>query len=315
MNRLLGRWGIGIECPPYLDAKSLTEQAIRWLEQVPGPFFLWIQYMDVHIPYNLQDCAALLPKALGQRPYEYGFWQRAMRNPEQLTQRDLALAQRLYSGGIAFVDRQIDHLCHALSNIGHLEQTTFVVTADHGEEFCEHGLFGHRSHLYEESIHVPLIISPVDTVDRPRFPRQVRHLDLAPTLIELAGGTPPPEMQGASLISSLEGEKEAKDLPAISQTHPSHYHISLREPPWKMIWRVNPNTLRSHNVELYHLDDDPAEKNDLSEQLPERVASMQNKLKKHISQLDFAQPNAEATEEFDTRVRERLVALGYLTDE
>jgi arylsulfatase A-like enzyme len=278
-NRLLGRWGIGIECPPYLDARSITERAVRWVKQTSEPFFLWIHYMDVHLPYNVQRCALLLPGGKGQRPYPYGFWRNCVQNPNRITPRELALAQRIYRDAIAFVDAQIGGLYQAVSQLGHLAQTTFVLTADHGEPFCEHGIFGHQVQLYDETVHVPLIISSKIAAGQ-RSWGQVRHLDLAPTMIELAGGTPLPEMQGVSLTPILQGEKWKKHLPAISQSHPKgKWQVALREPPWKLIWRVDPGTLQSHAVELYHLEDDVHEQDNLFERYPERVAAMQSILK------------------------------------
>ncbi|MGD9144394.1 MAG: sulfatase [Anaerolineae bacterium] len=313
-NRLFGRWGVGIECPPYLDAGAVTERAIRWLEQASGPFFLWLHFMDVHLPYNVQRCAVLLPGGRGQRPYPYGFWHSCLKRPRQITEADLALAKQIYEDGIAFVDAQVGRLRQALSQLGRLEQTVFAITADHGEEFYEHGLFGHQNHLYDESVHIPLITSPRAEA-APKFPRQVRHLDLAPTLIELAGGTPPPEMQGVSLMPFLQGEEWMTDLPAISQSHPKgEWRVSLRQPPWKLIWRVDPATLESHGVELYHLGDDPGERNNLSGHHQERVAAMQARLKEHIATLDLQAHSEPPVEAMDPEVLDRLRALGYVDD-
>jgi arylsulfatase A-like enzyme len=315
INRLFGRWGIGIECPPYLNAKAVTKCAIQWLEQTTGRFFLWIHYMDAHTPYNLQRCAVLLPQGKGQRPYEYGFWRHYVQNPAQVTLQELAIAQQLYKDGLAFVDEQIKHLRQALQNFGYLEQTTFVITADHGEGFREHGLFGHPNHLYEESIHIPLIIAPIETAARRRISAQVRHLDLAPTLIELAGGTPPPAMQGVSLMPLVRGKAPVEPLSAISQTVPwNEFLVSLREFPWKLIWGVEPRSLQTRSVELYRLDDDPGERRDLTDVYPEKVAQMQTVLREHMNRLDLTDYVEQDDEEFAPIVLERLRALGYIDD-
>lgn len=313
VNRLLGRWGIGIECPPYLDARTITERAVRWLGRTKAPFFLWLHYMDVHMPYGLQRCALLLPKGRGQRPYGYGFWRRCVRDPEAISPREVTLLKGLYRAGIAFVDEAIGRLCRALERFGQLDATTFVITADHGEEFVEHGLYGHRYHLYEESIHVPLIFAPAAVGPGCRVPAQVRLLDVASTLVELAGGTPLPSMQGVSLVPFLEGRRMEEALPAISQTSPrKEWQLSLREPPWKLIWRVDPRTLQSHRLELYHLGGDPAERSNVADLHPERTAEMQGRLREHIAGLDLDE-FAEA-EAVDPAVLERLRALGYVDE-
>ena len=313
VNRLFGRWGLGIECPPYLDAKRVTERAAEWLRGIDGHFFLWLHYMDVHMPYNLDRCALLLPGGKGQRPYEYGFWRRFVRSPTQVTQKELAVAKQLYRDGLASVDRQIGFLLGVIRDLGHLEQTSVVVTADHGEAFGEHGTFGHQDYLYEESIHVPLIVAPRGGSQPHRISAQVRHLDLAPTLIEWAGHVPPPEMQGVSLLPSLEGTPQTESLPAISQTSPrNEWRLSLRQPPWKVIWHLDLETMLTLGIELYHLAKDPGERNNVADQYPERAAHMQSMLKEHIANLDFSDRYDSEPEDLDPVVLDRLQALGYV---
>jgi arylsulfatase A-like enzyme len=313
INRLFGRWGIGIECPPSMDGRTITERAIQWVRRTEAPFFLWLHFMDAHMPYNLQRCSFLLPNGRGQRPYAYGFWRRCVRNPEGISQEELAILKGLYRAGITFVDGTIGRLCRALEKLGQLSSTTFVITADHGEEFVEHGLYGHRNHLYEESIHVPLIFAPATESSGRRVDAQVRLLDVAPTLIDLVGGTPPQAMQGVSLIPLMEGKGSDEHLLAISQTSPKReWRLSLRQPPWKLICQVDTGTLAIHHVELYHLGDDPAEQHNVAERFPEQAASMQGKLREHISGLDPA-TSVEARE-VDPEVLERLKGLGYVDD-
>ena len=202
-NRLFRRWGIGIECPPYLDARSMTDRVIGWLDvEAEEPFFLWVHYMDVHMPYHLERCVFLLPRGRGQRPYAYGFWRHLQREPERVTDEEKSLAQRLYAEGVTFVDTQIGRLLESLEESGLSERTLVILTADHGEEFGEHGAFGHSHHLYDETIRVPLVFSPWEPKpDGGRISVQVRQLDLTPTLIELAGGTPLAEMQGVQDVA------------------------------------------------------------------------------------------------------------------
>jgi arylsulfatase A-like enzyme len=314
INRLFRRWGVSIECPPYLDAQSVTAQAMRWLRRAAEPYFLWIHYMDAHTPYNLQRCSLLLPQGRGQRPYDSGFWKRLWRQPDQVSQAELVLAQRLYDDGVRFVDSQIGRLVEMLRTIGQLDRTVFVITADHGEAFCEHGSFGHSNHLYENIIHVPLVISPAEAaLAGHRVSAQVRQLDLAPTLIEVAGGNPPSAMQGVSLLPNLQGRALSQPLPAMSQTNPAkNWLVSLREPPWKLIWRVDAGTTQGDGVELYHLEDDPSEQNNLADRYPQRTAIMQEALRQHIATLDFSDGDDSEPEDIDPAVLDRLQALGYV---
>lgn len=312
INRLLGRFGAGIECPPYMNAQVVTDRAVDWLKQTSDPFFLWLHYMDAHTPYNLQRCSLLLPNGKGQRPYPFGFWRHLAGDNERVTPEERRLARQLYQNGIQFIDGQLGRLIGLLRDSGRLENTTFVLLGDHGEEFFEHGAFGHSNNLYEETIHVPLIIA--SGLNRPprRISAQVRQLDLAPTLIDMAGGTPPSEMQGISLAPYLQGETTPNPLPAISQTNPAkNWLVSLRDFPWKLIWRIDPVTLKSHHYELYNLTDDPHETKNLSTDYPERTARMLDILKQHIAGLDFSDFNGQIIEE-DPTIVDRLRDLGYL---
>lgn len=315
VNRLLRPLGIYLECPPYLDAASVTDRAIAWLERVEEPFFLWVHYMDAHTPYFLPSCKFLLPGGRGQRPYDGEFWKRLRLHPNEVTEADLALAQQLYDQGIRFVDAQIARLRQTLAQLGHLAATTFVLTADHGEMFYEHGAFGHSAGLHEELVHVPLAVTPSPDGWPRRFAPQIRQLDLAPTLIALAGGEAPSAMQGVDLSPALT-RNVSLELPAISQTNPRQkWLVSLREPPWKLVWRVDPHTLKDHRSELYHLDDDPAEKVNLAEEEPQRVAQMKTQLRQHIRSLDFSDLPDAPGNRVDPEIASRLRALGYVDDE
>lgn len=314
VNRLLRPLGVYLECPPYLNAASVTDRAIDWLEGAEEPFFLWIHYMDAHTPYYLPSCKLLLPGGRGQRPYDGEFWKRLRLRPDDVTARDLALAQQLYDQGVRFIDGQIARLQRAFGRLGLLEETTFVLTADHGEMFYEHGAFGHSAGLYEELVHVPLVVAPASRGWPERFAPQVRQLDLAPTLITLAGGEAPDAMQGVNLLPALEGDVSL-ELPAISQTNPKEpWLVSLREPPWKLIWRVDPHTLRDHWAKLYHLDEDPAEEVNRAEDEAQRVAQMKARLREHIRALDFGDLRDAPGESVDPEIAGRLQALGYMDD-
>lgn len=315
-NRLLKRWGIGIECPPYLNARLLTQRALQWLARVGEPYFLWLHYMDAHTPYNLQRCSLALPGGRGQRPYRYGFWKHLWKETDRVTEEELVLAQHLYESGIQNIDGQIAYLMRALDDLGQLDRTTLMILSDHGEAFKEHGAFGHSNYLYDEIIRIPLIVSPADSTGAGhRVMGQVRQLDLAPTLIELAGGSPPASMEGVSLVPSLRGEDLGESLPAISQTNPKkQWLVSLREPPWKLIWRVDPGTMQSHRIELYHLGEDPEERNDVAALYPDKATAMQNRLAEHIEKLDLQDFAAPTIEGVDPVVLGRLQALGYLDD-
>ncbi|HSS50303.1 MAG TPA: sulfatase-like hydrolase/transferase, partial [Thermoanaerobaculia bacterium] len=120
--------------------------------------------------------------------------------------RDRELATALYDSGLAYIDQQLSDLLSTLESEGLLENTIVVVTSDHGESLYEHGLVGHSS-LYDQDLEVPLVIAaPVAGARGRRVKAQIRSVDIAPTLAELAGLAPLADIDGSSLVPMLRGE-------------------------------------------------------------------------------------------------------------
>jgi len=198
-----------IHGPPYLRARELTNDAIEWLRAQEEKFFLWIHYMDGHFPYMP------LPEYLSQlrvppvSPRKMiGLEHKRRDKPSHLSPSDVDRLIDLYDAGIMSIDISIGRLLDSVDS--HLANTVVVITADHGEEFGEHGRFGHHT-IYDELVHVPLIIAgpgfSSGTVVRP----QVSHLDLAPTLADLIGIGRVPNFQGKSLLPDIMGEENTRD--------------------------------------------------------------------------------------------------------
>ena len=158
----------------YRDAERMTSEAIDWLKAERGePFFLFLHYMDPHDPYFVH-------------PYNgEGYARVSMPNPP------LEMAPRLsalYDGEIAFWDRSFADLLAFMRSRGLLDDTIIAVTADHGEEFAEHGGWWHGATLYDEGILIPLVIRlPQSASAGMVIDHQVRLLDVAPTLLDRCG--------------------------------------------------------------------------------------------------------------------------------
>ena len=145
----------------------------------------------------------------------------------------------------------------ALAQRGVADSTIVVLTADHGEEFQEHGRLKHRVHLYDELLHVPLVIAGPGV--RPgRVAEQAQGIDLFPTLAGLLGAAPPRGLPGRDLLAA------GADAPAISETlyglmpdGATTPIVSLRTAEWKLI-----HAPALGRYELYDLRRDPAERED-----------------------------------------------------
>ena len=190
-----------------LDSRHLSDQALEWLtkRREDRPFFLYLHFMDPHPPYTHHEEFDRTSSHVASSLDEEG--------PE-----DLTLLRELYREEIAYTDFHIGRVWHHLRDSGLAEETLVVVTADHGEEFREHGELGHGSNLYRPVLHVPLIIrnpgGKPAVVDGP-----VSLLDVAPTIVDLAGEVPETlRGEGRSLATLLEKPERQKPRFLFAET-------------------------------------------------------------------------------------------------
>jgi arylsulfatase A-like enzyme/thioredoxin-like negative regulator of GroEL len=173
---------------------DVVGHAIGWLNQNPkSPFFVWVHLYDPHAPYD--------PPA----PFDKRF-----KDP--------------YDGEIGYADASLGKLFTYLRQKGLYENTMIVMMSDHGESLGAHGESMHGIFLYDETIHVPLIMKlPRELLARRRVSARVRLVDVAPTLLSMLSLPLPPTFQGESLVPLMKGDaKDAKDLPAYAETDYPH---------------------------------------------------------------------------------------------
>ncbi len=187
------------------DARHLADQALEWLLERAGerPFFLYLHFMDPHAPYTHHEEFDRTSSYVQSGPASTGDVAALRRADQEESPEDLTLLRELYREEIAYTDFQIGRVWEYLRDSGLTEETLLVVTADHGEEFREHGELGHGYNLYRTVLRVPLIIrdpgSAPAVIDGP-----VSLLDVAPTILDLAGEDPETLAgEGRSLASLL----------------------------------------------------------------------------------------------------------------
>ena len=166
------------------DAADINRRALAWIDRDKRPFFVMLNYFDVHDPYRPPE------------PYRHAFTTQAdpggsistlFDKVEVPDKRTMAAEMAAYDGGIRYVDDQIQNLMNALRDRSLLDNTIVVITSDHGEAFGEHNFVSHRNGLYREVIHVPLIVWNPKTVPAARhISRPVSLVDIPRTLIEFA---------------------------------------------------------------------------------------------------------------------------------
>ena len=182
---------------PYVSAEVITDDTIDWIEGTTGPFFCWTHYMDVHHPcfppeeYRERfDVAAVSQSDVSE-------WYSALLNePESLTEQEIERLRRLYDAAIAYTDDQIGRIVTHLEETGRYEDTLIVLTSDHGELFGEHGQHGKPERIYDELLHVPLIVANGPDHLADATDDLVSLLDVPPLIHDALGVEVPEEYEG-----------------------------------------------------------------------------------------------------------------------
>ena len=185
------------------SAQQINRHALRWIDSGHRPFFVFLNYMDVHDPYRppepyLHRYTKL--KNPGSRASEHWDWF------EHLTPQQRQGAVDAYDGAINYVDDHIQQLMEQLQQRGLTRNTVVVITSDHGESFGEHGLMTHGNALYRELIHVPLIFwAPGRIPAGRRIDAPVSLTSLPATLLEEVGESSHPHFPEPSLARFRNG--------------------------------------------------------------------------------------------------------------
>jgi len=270
-QRLAARRDVSLDAVRrFPSAEILIDNAMRWLkEHCHQRFFLWLHFMDAHGPY-FPKTEALKIMSRGdldavRAVYLNSYWNRGDVSVERLrTKREDVVA--LYDTGIRWVDEQVRRLAENLVELNVWDRCALAVTADHGEEFLEHGGRAHLpKKLTEELLHVPLMLRvPASPKHRVQSPSSL--LDLAPTLLDVAGIPAPAEFRGRSLWGQLRKGK-FMERPVVSEcvydcTNP--FFPKDRMGPRLLAIRLNQYKLvldfAGGSGQLYDLSRDPGEK-------------------------------------------------------
>jgi len=300
------------------DIQSVNRHVLAWLESNRDqPFFLYVHYIDPHIPYTPPE------------EYEREF----ARNYEGFplfNERKRLVGIDRYDGEIRYTDDGMRSLVEKLDELGIRDETIIVITSDHGEEFFEHEVLGHGFSLYQPVIHVPLIangpgVAPGRVVETP-----VQIVDLAATVLDLAGADTEKFGDGVSFADSILGENWRPNDQLFLENefgtelddNRSFVLNAVRDGKWKLILTERnlyrpPGNPRYGAKELYDLEADPDETNNLIH-VPahqKRVAEMINRLELHEKFLINFGLRGSAPDSIDPEVEAEMRALGYLGDE
>jgi arylsulfatase A-like enzyme len=224
--------GHGPEKTKGSSSREQTDKAIAFVERRAAQrWFLWVHYYDPHDAYE---------------PH-----------PEVTPFGSDEVA--LYDGEIRFTDLHLARLVDKLRALGLYDKTIVVITGDHGEGFGEHGVTRHGYHLYAAQTKVPFILRVPGMPPR-RAKTPMGHIDLLPTLVNLAGGQPHADMMGRSLVDVLGGaDRERTVFQQLSFEGNNEMRAGV-DARCHVIYNVSPQA----SWEVYRIDRDPLETRDLA---------------------------------------------------
>lgn len=311
---------------------SVTQQyadiGMRWIKNNSSEkFFLLFHFIDLHWPYIVPKPFDHMfdPDYKGKHDFidlKKGAFKRGdlifgnMKVPDE--ERNHVIAH--YDGGIRYIDTQIGKMLDFLKKQGLEEETLVILVSDHGENFGEHNVhFAHGSSLYNPSLRVPLIFRNPKIVPKGRTVKsQAQTLDIMPTILDALKIPLIDKIDGVSLMPLIEGKSEkTRDYLFIEsnekafEQNPRMYFEgtkgkwrSLIKGKWKLIYIPHPE---EDQFELYDLENDPGESNNLVNQEKEKASELKEKL------FELLRPQSnEGKTVLTERSRKLLRKMGYV---
>ena len=284
--------------------EDVTDDALDWLEEGTGkgedaPFFLWVHYIEPHAPYRFHA--------------EYA--ERLGVNDDQLKKRDR------YDTEIAAVDASIARLMAGVRKTVDESELLVVLTSDHGESLGEHDYWGHGRYIYEPSLRIPLGIAWKGHIPSATVAAQATLLDIAPTVLALAGVKAPDGLLGTNWAETALDGAPVPERAHCYQAHRGAVHGGTHDSDRKrskgllLVGIVDGDrkeilTLNPQGRELYDLVADPGELKNLAavqSQPSDQLLACLAEVTSGFGNLDRL-----STQKLDAETVEQLRALGYL---
>ena len=271
IDRLTNKKGVVRTGRVQRSAGETVDRALAWLAKTPAPRFLWLHFFD---PHDEQ----LLPPREFVAAYE----------PLPTEERERLRA--IYDLEVTYMDRELARVWESFRAEGSWERSVVAVTADHGEGLGDHDWWTHGV-LYEEQIRVPLILRAPELPRGAVVDAMVRTMDVMPTLLELAGlpesRTPP--MDGVSLVGLARGERAEIPFAYAESVNRLTYGFTptIRDEKHEILftitdgrWKYTHHLIEQQNSELYDLENDPLETQNLYATRPDQAERLLDELKR-----------------------------------
>jgi arylsulfatase A-like enzyme len=304
----------------YSRAQFLAADALEWLDERPKevPFFLYLHAIDPHVPYR--PTAEFL-SLYDPEPYkgivnfkgDSTLLEKIKAGEIRLSERDKTHLEALYDSEISYHDVHFNAVMNALAQRGLAEDTMIVVVADHGEEFWDHGSVGHGHSVYEELLHIPMVVRIPGLLDRPtRLSSAVGLVDVMPTVLEALGEPVPAGLSGTSLLPAL--MRSDQSAPRVTVSGFMDGWRTVVVDGLKLIQRTE------RRVMLHDLLQDPTEQTDVAAARPLTTRYLRGQLGLALaaSEQASAAPNGikrahkKERTTIDAETAAQLEALGYV---
>lgn len=300
-------------------AQYVRADVLEWLDARPKdkPFFLYMHTIDPHVPYKppMSFVDDYDPENY-TGPVDFrvtgDLLEKVKTGRIKLDRRDKQHLEALYDAEISYHDVHFAAVMEGLEKRGLADNTAVIVTADHGEEFWDHGSVGHGHSVYDELLHIPLIVRiPGVTHGAMALRDAVGLVDVMPTILEALGQPVPAELAGKSFLPQLAGQRPTAPRTAVSGFMRAWRTLAVGN--YKLVHR----TLR--RSWLYEVGSDPGEKHDLAAERPVAVRYTRGLL--GLTLADASAPAAPGARprvhkqrkvHIDGKTAAQLRALGYL---
>ncbi|MFT7167027.1 MAG: arylsulfatase A-like enzyme [Paracoccaceae bacterium] len=283
-----------------------AQAVFRQLANDDEPFFLFVHYFDPHAAYVDHGGQDFGGPSGYEGPVSSGLLFRELRKmQDEVGEADLAELIRLYDSEIAYTDRQIGLLLDTLRESGQWDDTFIIVTADHGEEFLDHGRFGHAKSLFSELIHVPLVLKlpASSSAARSVIDEPVALIDLYPTVLAVVGLEATTELEGRALLPL---PPTGRTL--FSETGRTRAASAAMSGSLKLIQRPD------GRLQLFDLATDPGEKSNLAKLRPEDADRLLGELVEW-REVAAAKALIGETIQINAANEQRMKELGYGGDD
>lgn len=278
--------------PVGMHTYDITNKVCNWLKMnYSKQFFLYIHpNVSLHgsqLPYSKifdKEEEDIKFRNFLKKPLKISNWKEsfcAFKSPELDKLLYYMISQ--YDDNIRYIDDQIKSILEELDKLGLTDNTMVILTSDHGEEFLEHREFFHGTQLYDELIHVPLIMRLPKIIPQGKVVSNlVRHIDIMPTILNILGISSPGFIQGINLMPLIQGKNNLK-LDIFSEVRSGRSYLEgIRTEKWKAIQAYDSQN-NSYSYELYDLQKDPKELDNLANVNFQTLELLKAKLKNYVS--------------------------------